>query len=102
MKKLIVVSAVIFLTCLTVAPAFAQSKPCEELKTEIAAKIDAKGATGYQLEIVKTEEVKEQVVVGSCEAGTKKITYTRSAQASPKAEATQPESKPKPTAAKPQ
>jgi Protein of unknown function (DUF1161) len=102
MKKLVVLSSVIFLACLTVAPAFAQSKPCEELKTEIAAKIDAKGATGYQLEIVKTEEVKEQVVVGSCEGGTKKITYTKSGEASPKAQATQPESKPKPTAAKPQ
>ena len=102
MKKLIVASSVLFLICLTIAPAFAQSKPCEELKTEIAAKIDAKGATGYQLEIVKTEEVKEQVVVGSCEGGTKKITYTQSAQASPKAEATKTESKPKPTAAKPQ
>jgi len=98
MKKLLAVSAV----CLTVAPAFAQAKPCEELKKEIAAKIDAKGATGYQLEIVKTEEVKEQVVVGSCEGGTKKITYAKSAQASPKGQATQPESKPKPSATKPQ
>ena len=101
MKKVVAGLAVSLVACLIVAPAFAQQKPCEELKTEIAAKIDAKGATGYQLEIVKTEEVKEQVVVGSCEAGTKKITYTRSAQAGPKSQATQPESQPKPPATKP-
>ena len=32
--------------------AFAAGKPCEELKSEIAAKLDAKGVSGYSLEIV--------------------------------------------------
>jgi Protein of unknown function (DUF1161) len=101
MKKLVAALGGSLVVCLTVAPAFAQAKPCEELKTEIAAKIDAKGATGYQLEIVKTEEVKEQVVVGSCEGGTKKITYTKSGQASPQGQAAQPAEKPKAPATKP-
>lgn len=61
---------------LVVAPAFA-SKNCEELKAEIAAKLDAKGVQGYTLDIVTTEEVKDQKVVGSCEAGAKKITYKK-------------------------
>ena len=62
---------------LTVAPAFAQ-KSCEELKTEIAAKLEAKGVKNFQLEIVVPEEVKDQKVVGSCEGGKKRITYKKS------------------------
>ncbi|MBI4999130.1 MAG: DUF1161 domain-containing protein, partial [Rhodocyclales bacterium] len=50
---------------------------CEELKAEIAAKLDAKGVVNYTLEIVPTEAVKDEKVVGSCEGGTKKITYKR-------------------------
>ena len=72
MKKMIAFLALSFV----VAPAFA-SKNCEELKSEIAAKIDAKGVTGYTLEIIATEEVKDQKVIGSCEAGTKKIIYKK-------------------------
>jgi hypothetical protein len=34
------------------ACSYAQAKPCEELKTEIAAKLDAKGVKGYTLDIV--------------------------------------------------
>ena len=72
MKKLVA-----FLSLsLVVAPAFA-SKNCEELKSEIAAKLDAKGVKAYTLEIVPTEDVKDQKVVGGCEAGTKKITYKK-------------------------
>lgn len=61
---------------LAVAPAFAQ-KPCDELKAEIAAKLEAKGVEKFQLEIVAAEEVKDQKVVGSCEGGKKRITYTK-------------------------
>ena len=75
MKKII---ALVMLGSLgfIVSPAFAE-KDCEELKTEIAAKLDAKGVLGYTLEIVPTEEIKDQKVVGSCAGGTKKITYIR-------------------------
>lgn len=59
-----------------VVPAFAQ-KPCEELKTEIAAKLDKRGVKKYQLDIVPNADVKQQKVVGSCEGGTKKILYVR-------------------------
>jgi hypothetical protein len=53
-------------------------KVCEELKTEIAAKLDAKGVQNYTLTPVKTEEVKkEDKVVGSCDGGTMKIVYVR-------------------------
>ncbi len=73
MKKLI---ALMSLSFVVAAPTFA-AKNCEELKSEIAAKLDAKGVKGYTLEIVSNEEVKDQKVIGSCEAGTKKITYKK-------------------------
>lgn len=57
-------------------PAWAQ-KSCDELKTEIAANIEAKGVKKFQLEIVAAADVKDQKVVGSCEGGTKKITYKK-------------------------
>ena len=58
-------------------PAFAQKKDCEELKSEIAAKLDAKGVKNYELKIVTPEEVKGEAVVGTCDGGAKRITYTR-------------------------
>jgi hypothetical protein len=59
---------------------FAQRKDCEELKKEIAAKLDEKGVKNYTLTIVANAEVKDtdkDKVVGSCDGGTKKILYTR-------------------------
>jgi hypothetical protein len=59
------------------SPALAQRKSCEELKAEIEAKLQAKGVTAYTLQIVANEDVKDEKVVGSCDGGTKKITYKR-------------------------
>ncbi len=73
MKKIV---AVLGIASLIAAPAFA-AKDCEELKAEIAAKMDAKGVKNYTLEIVPAEAVKDEKVVGSCEGGKKKITYKR-------------------------
>ena len=57
---------------------FGQRKDCEELKMEIAAKLDAKGVKNYTLTITAAGDVKEKdTVVGSCDGGTKKIVYTR-------------------------
>jgi hypothetical protein len=53
------------------------ARPCEDVKSEIAAKLDAKGVKAYTLDIVADDAVKDQKVVGSCEGGTKKIVYTR-------------------------
>jgi len=52
-------------------------KPCEELKTEIDAKLQARGVKNYTLEIIPANEIKDQKVVGSCEGGAKKVTYLR-------------------------
>jgi hypothetical protein len=59
------------------APAFPEIKPCEELKTEIEAKLKEKGIANYTLAIVPAAEVKDQKVVGSCDGGKNKITYTK-------------------------
>jgi hypothetical protein len=72
MKKIVAVVSF----CLAASPVFA-AKDCEELKAEIAAKMDAKGVKNYQLEVVPTESVKDEKVVGSCDGGKKKITYKR-------------------------
>lgn len=58
--------------------ALAATKPCEELKAEIEAKIQANNVSSYTLEIVRKDEVHDQnMVVGSCEGGTKKIIYQK-------------------------
>ena len=74
-------------------PAHAQTaKPCEELKDEISKKLDAKGAKGYTLEIVAKDKDAEGKVVGTCDGGTKKIIYTKSA--APAATSEKPASNP--------
>ena len=48
------------------------AKPCEELKSEIAAKLDGAGVKNYSLDVVDTEKVGNAKVVGSCDGGAKK------------------------------
>jgi len=75
MKILVAAGVVLF----AAVSAHAQGpKPCEDLKNEIAAKLDAKNVKGYSLEIVpKDQEVTDGKVVGTCGGGTKKIIYRR-------------------------
>ena len=75
MKRFIFALVVITLFIYTLA--FAQIKPCDELKGEIDAKLQAKSVANYTLEIVPADEVKDQKVVGSCDGEKKKITYTK-------------------------
>jgi len=79
MRKCLVVAVVL----LVPAYSYAQGpKPCEELKSEIAAKLDAKGVKSYSLEIVPKDQDADGKVVGTCEGGTKKIVYSKKASAS--------------------
>ena len=59
------------------ASSFAAGKPCEELKSQIAAKLDAKNITGYTLDIVAADKTGDAKVVGTCDGGARKITYTK-------------------------
>jgi hypothetical protein len=78
MKTWLTLAAVL----LVPAGSYAQAaKPCEELKSEIATKLDAKGVKGYSLEVVAKDQDAEGKVVGTCEGGTKKIMYSRSGAA---------------------
>ena len=72
MKKLL-----LFASALAISTSAFAAKPCEELKAEIAAKIEANGVKAYTLDIVPNDQVGDQKVVGSCDGGTKKIVYTR-------------------------
>ncbi|MBD8090706.1 DUF1161 domain-containing protein [Pseudomonas fluorescens] len=57
--------------------ALAAGKPCEELKSELAAKLDAKGVQHYSLDVVDKGAAADGKVIGSCEGGTKEIVYKR-------------------------
>lgn len=66
------------LASLLATSALAAPKPCEELKAEIEAKIQANKVSSYTLEIVPNAEVSDpNMIVGSCEGGTKKIIYQK-------------------------
>ncbi|MCQ6256238.1 DUF1161 domain-containing protein [Pseudomonas sp. Q11] len=74
MKRL----ALAVISCTLATSALAAPKPCEELKAEIETKIQANNVPSYTLEIVTNDEVHdENMVVGSCENGTKKIIYQK-------------------------
>jgi len=70
--------------------ASAQIKSCDDLKAEIAKKIDAKGVTNYTLTIVDKGKETEGKIVGSCGGGTKSIVYERTTPASQPKPAPQP------------
>ena len=57
------------------SPAMAR-KDCNELKSEIEAKIKARGVKSFTLEVV-AGEAKDSKIVGSCDGGAKKIIYKK-------------------------
>lgn len=70
--------ALAVISCALATSALAAPKSCEGLKAEIEAKIQANNVPSYTLEIVTNDEVHdENMVVGSCENGTKKIIYQK-------------------------
>jgi hypothetical protein len=58
-------------------PPMMMRKPCEELKSEIDAKIKKNGVPMYTLDVVDMEVQAEGKVVGTCDGQTKKIVYKR-------------------------
>ena len=70
--------ALAVICCAMATTVLVSPKPCEELKAEIEAKIQANNVSSYTLEIVTNDEVQDQnMVVGTCENGTKKIIYQK-------------------------
>src|SRR5260370_27443861 len=76
MKAWIPLAAVLFVHACSYAQA---AKPCEELKSEIAAKLHPKGVKSYSLEIAPKDQDVDGKVVGTCEGGTNQIVYRRTA-----------------------
>jgi hypothetical protein len=77
--KLVLPIAILFLAAL---PVYADGpKSCEELKSEIAKKLDANNSKGYTLDIVDKDKDADGKVVGSCGGGTKKIVYSKGSAA---------------------
>lgn len=74
-KKIELVS--ILLCSLVASSALAGGLSCEDLKAKIVKKIDGKGVKNYELTIVDKNTETKNRVVGTCEAGTKKIIYER-------------------------
>ncbi len=81
MKTWTVAAALLFVsTCglaQTAQTAPTARKSCDDLKAEISKKLDAKGAVGYTLDAVDKGKEGDAKVIGSCDGGTKSITYTR-------------------------
>ena len=75
MVKLIVAAVVAGLALS--GPALAQRKDCNELKSEIDAKIKKNGVEKFTLDIVEKDAQADGKVVGTCDGGTKKIVYKR-------------------------
>ena len=62
-----------------VSPALAaDDEDCKAVAKEIQARMIALGEKEFYLDIVPAKKVKNARVVGSCEAGAKKIVYRRS------------------------
>lgn len=55
----------------------ALATPCDQVKSEIAAKLDAKHVANYTLDVVPADQTGDAKVVGTCEGGAKKIVYAR-------------------------
>jgi hypothetical protein len=90
MKTWTVAAALLFVSAASIAQTDQTAAPtarksCDDLKAEISKKLDAKGVVGYTLDAVDKGKEGDAKVVGTCDGGTKSLTYTRGAA---------PESKP--------
>lgn len=70
-------TTVLFLALLAAFGQAHAAKACEELKSDIATKLDGKGVKGYALTIVETDKAGDAKVVGSCDGGKRKIVYSK-------------------------
>jgi len=91
MTSRIVVAAVL-LSCAFATAQEPVRKSCDDLKADIAKKLDAKGVVSYTLDIVDKGKESAGKIVGSCDGGTKSIVYQRAAE----------QTKPAPETKKPQ
>ena len=73
MVRLLVAALVLGLS----GTAWAQKKDCNELKSEIEAKIKKNGVDKFSVDVVDKDAKADGKVVGTCDGGAKKIVYKR-------------------------
>lgn len=86
MKKSLLIQALMAAAAMAAATTQAQAavKPCDELKSEIDAKLAAHNVKNYTLTVVAADKVGDAKVIGSCNGGTEKITIEKTGDASQK------------------
>lgn len=78
MKTIHRLAAAALVAC-SAAAGHAQGTSCEDIRAQIDAKVRASGVNDFSLDILDADAPSSGRVVGSCELGTKKIVYERSA-----------------------
>ncbi|MBS0453476.1 MAG: DUF1161 domain-containing protein [Proteobacteria bacterium] len=78
------------------AAGHAQGSSCEDIRAQIDAKVRATGVNDFSLSILDADAPSSGRVVGSCQLGTKKIIYERSAAAGQPAQPGQAPQQPRP------
>ena len=73
MKKYFFAGSLILIS----ATSWAAVTSCDELKSKIESKLEAKGVKNYTLQVVAKDFETKESVVASCEGGNKKIIYAR-------------------------
>ena len=73
----LIIAVVVALGLSATVWAQSQRKDCNELKSEIEAKIKNNGVEKFSLDIVDMDAQADGKVVGTCDGGTKKIVYKR-------------------------
>jgi len=72
MKRLLLVPILLSFS----VPAMAKLS-CDDLKSTIAAQLDAKHVVGYTLDVVAKDAAADGKIVGSCNGGSDVIVYTK-------------------------
>ena len=75
MKSIFTTLAVTSTLLLTALPGFAAKTSCDDLKTQITAKVEGKSVKGFRIEVIAADEKVEQRVVGTCDGGKNKLVY---------------------------
>ena len=81
MKAILVLAVIV--PCIASAQTPPGRKPCDELKGEIASRIERNGVSAYTLEILEASAIVDAKIVGSCNGGRQRIAYRRGEPGSP-------------------
>ncbi|MCY7388939.1 MAG: DUF1161 domain-containing protein [Burkholderiales bacterium] len=76
MKSIILTTALSIVCCVVSGHASAKTS-CDEVIAAIEAKLASKGVKKYTLLAVPKDEASNLRIVGTCDGGSKKITYKR-------------------------